>query len=605
MLMRRVYERTFSGKGRSLAVQAVIAAAVPFFLAIVIALFVYQLMRDHAELSRQIERTSVSSRVSHQMLVNALDAETGVRGFVISGDESFLEPYRQAVDEHIETLARGRQVWPPGSHERELMDRFGGLFEEYRKEIAEPVIELKRQVMAGGDRSSESRARLEAIFSHGHDKALVDAMRRIIGNLSGVVQAQVAAQAQLSELRQRNAQLVAIVAAPLAVLSGILLVAAVIARTRKGLLRLASAAEQVAEGDYTQRVELSDSRELAHVSHGFNRMAERLARRSQQSGLLDRLTRALQGCQNSEEAFEMAEGYISRMLSNTRGAVALYRASRDHLSTVFTWPGDSEPEPEECIFDPDDCLSLRSGYTYEFCKRNGDPGCRHLPLRGAEAGLCIPMMDRGEVLGVLSVKPLDDAGFDQQTQQLATVLAETLSLSVGNLRLREALRNQSIRDSLTGLYNRRFLDETLERELSRSRRTSNRLSLIVFDIDHFKRFNDNWGHDAGDTVLRALANAMKDQAREMDLVCRLGGEGFIVVLPRTELGDALTIAERMREIAADLPLRHQGQLLERVTLSLGVACFPDHAESVEMLVKAADQALYRAKKAGRNRVEHA
>jgi diguanylate cyclase (GGDEF)-like protein len=540
------------------------------------------------------------------MLVNVLDAQTGVRGFVITHDEAFLEPYRHAIDEHASILARGRQAWPEGTTERATLERFTTLFETYRKDIAEPVVALERRILSANGGDDAARERLESILGSGRDKALVDQMKRLVRDLIDRVRAQVADHTQMAQLRQRNAQLVAIVGAPLAVLLGMVLVGAVVGRIRRGLRTLATAAARVAEGDFSQRVELADSREMAHVSHGFNRMAGRLAERQRQGALLDRLTRALQGCQDSEEAFTVAEGYVSKMLSNTTGAVAVYRSSRDHLTPAFRWPAESgRVDADHAVFDPDDCLSLRSGYPYHFARAEGDPACRHFPLGGAEEGLCIPMMDRGEALGVLSLEPLEGTAVDEQTRQLATVLAETLSLSVGNLRLREALRSQSIRDPLTGLYNRRFLDETLDRELSRSRRTGHPLSLVVFDIDHFKRFNDNWGHDAGDAVLVTLANAMREQAREMDLVCRLGGEEFIVVLPRTSLDDALLVAERMREIAATMPIRHRGQLLEGVTISLGVAAYPGHADQSEALIREADQALYRAKRGGRDRVESA
>lgn len=578
---------------------------VPFVLALLIAMVVYQLMRDHAQLSRGIEQTTTSLALSERMLVNVLNAQTGMRGFVITGDEAFLAPYRQAVDEQAAILARGRQAWRDGSHERRELERFATLFGQYRENMVEPVIALKRRSLGSEGSDGETADELASLVASGRDKVLVDEMKVIASSLVDRVDKQVESTTELARLRQRNAQLVGIVGAPLAVGLGMLLVALVIRRIRSGLNRLAAAAERVGQGVLSERVHLQDSHEMAQLSDGFNRMAESLERQQRQAELLDRLTRALQGCQNPAEAFGVAEGYVSRMLSGTPGAVSLYRASRDHLMSAFSWPSGAGPEPREEYFDPGECQSLRTGYTYHFRVADGDPPCRHFPLHEAGEGLCIPLMDRGEVLGVLSLRASDERTIDSQTRQFAAVLAETLSLSVGNLHLQEALRKQSIRDPLTGLYNRRFLDETLERELSRSRRTGNPLALIVFDIDHFKNFNDSWGHDAGDAVLVTLANAMREQAREMDIVCRLGGEEFLVVLPRTSLADALSIAERMREIAAELSLRHRGQPIERITLSLGVAGYPEHGDRGEELIREADQALYRAKRAGRNRVESA
>lgn len=605
-LMRQAYERTFSGRGRTIAHQAVLAATVPLALALVIALVVYQLMRDHAELSSEIERTSTALTLSQQMLVNVLDAQTGMRGFVMTGDEAFLAPYRQAIDDQAATIAEGQQAWPAGSRERELLQRFSTLFVNYREQVAEPAIALKRRALAGGENGESAAEELQSAVAGGRDKARVDEMKRIARDLIEHTRSRVSSHIDQSRTRQRNAQIVSIAGAPLAVLLGMILVGALVRRVRRSLQRLSDAAERVAQGDFSHRVHMDDSREFAQLSHGFNRMAERLEERKRQSDLLDRLTRGLQGCQSSEESFAVAEGYVSRVLPGTAGALSLYRASRDQLTTVFAWPGTTATQPHERMFEPGECRALRSGYKYYARGAEGDPCCRHFPVADAQEGLCIPMMDRGEVIGVLSLTPQSDLdGLEEETRHLAGVLAETLSLNVGNLRLRESLRNQSIRDPLTGLYNRRFLDENLGREMSRSRRTGNALSIIVLDVDHFKQYNDSLGHDAGDAVLITLGRLLSEQARDMDLPCRLGGEEFLIVLPRASGEQAVLAAERLRQAVAAMKIDHHGEPLHGVTVSLGVASFPDDAATPDSLIKAADQALYRAKRQGRDRVEQA
>lgn len=603
--MRRVYRKTFAGQGRTLVAQAALAAAVPFVLAVLIALVVYQLMRDHAELSSEIERTSTALTLSQQMLVNVLDAQTGMRGFVITGDESFLAPYRQSIDDQASTIAAGQQAWAPGSRERELLERFATLFANYREQIAEPVIALKRRVLAAGENSGAAAEELQVIIASGRDKARVDEMKRIARELIEHTQGRVDSHIDQSRSRQRNAKLVSVAGAPLAVAFGMVLVGALVKRVRRGLQGLSEGAERVAQGDFSHRVRLEDSREFAQVSDGFNRMAERLEERKRQANLLDRLTRALQGCQELDESFAVAEGYAPRMLPGTAGALSFYRASRDQLTTVFAWPAETAAQSHDMEFEPGDCRSLRSGYTYHFRAADGDPACRHFPVSSAEEGLCIPMMDRGEVIGILSLTPLDCHDLDEESRHVASVLAEALALNVGNLRLRESLRDQSIRDPLTGLYNRRFLDENLDREISRSRRTGNSLSVIVLDIDHFKRFNDSLGHDAGDAVLVSLGRLLTEHARDMDLPCRLGGEEFLVVLPRASGEQAMLVAERLRQSVSAMVASYRGEPLQGVRASFGVASYPDDADGYENLIRAADQALYRAKRAGRNCIERA
>jgi len=168
--------------------------------------------------------------------------------------------------------------------------------------------------------------------------------------------------------------------------------------------------------------------------------------------------------------------------------------------------------------------------------------------------------------------------------------------------LREKLREQAMRDKLTGLYNRHYVEEWFGLELRRAQRHGRPLAAIMLDIDHFKRFNDSFGHEAGDLVLRELAGVLRRFARESDVACRYGGEEFLVLLPECPFDAALPRAERLREEIAKLELRYDDQPLGLVSVSLGVAAFPDHAKESEELLRRADEALYLAKQTGRNRV---
>jgi diguanylate cyclase (GGDEF)-like protein/PAS domain S-box-containing protein len=165
------------------------------------------------------------------------------------------------------------------------------------------------------------------------------------------------------------------------------------------------------------------------------------------------------------------------------------------------------------------------------------------------------------------------------------------------------LQEQAIRDPLTGLHNRRYLDETLPRELQRAERAGQPVGIIMLDIDHFKRFNDTYGHDAGDTVLRAVGAFLKEHTRGADIACRYGGEEFTLVLPGASLADTQQRAEELRAGIQTLAVQHGEQPLAQVTISLGVAVFPAHGTTAESLIRAADQALYQAKRNGRNRIE--
>ncbi len=159
-----------------------------------------------------------------------------------------------------------------------------------------------------------------------------------------------------------------------------------------------------------------------------------------------------------------------------------------------------------------------------------------------------------------------------------------------------------VRDPLTGLYNRRYMEETLEREIRRAERRYTSLGVIMLDVDHFKRFNDTFGHAAGDTLLQELSSFLMGHIRGEDIACRYGGEEIALILPDASLDGARGRADDLRERIKALAIAHNGQALGSVTVSMGVAVYPDHGHSGEELLRAADAALYEAKAQGRDRV---
>jgi diguanylate cyclase (GGDEF)-like protein len=225
--------------------------------------------------------------------------------------------------------------------------------------------------------------------------------------------------------------------------------------------------------------------------------------------------------------------------------------------------------------------------------------------------LCVPLAAQGETLGVLYVE--DTASLRLSSPQLvqfeqaalnrrANAVAERVSLALANLKLRELLRNQSIRDPLTGLYNRRYLEESLNRETHRANRTGRTVSLVMLDLDHFKHFNDTFGHQVGDILLKEVAGVIKGRVRAGDLACRYGGEEFSLIVAEVDTEGTHKCVESIRESIKHLSLHHRGQTLGTITVSAGIATYPAHAENSEDLIRAADDALYQAKKAGRDRI---
>jgi diguanylate cyclase (GGDEF)-like protein/PAS domain S-box-containing protein len=332
-----------------------------------------------------------------------------------------------------------------------------------------------------------------------------------------------------------------------------------------------------------------------------------LQQRSKEITILSDMGSRLQACQTVDEAYVEITVAAEQLFSSWSGALCVIRSSRTTVETVADWGGASH---RERVFPPDDCWALRRGQPQTFRQGQRSTTCTHIDPNEVTESLCVPLMAQGEALGILNLQRLraenaaDVApGFSgEEERRLAVVFAEQVGLALGNLKLRESLRNQSICDSLTGLFNRRYMEESLEREFSRAVRKKSSVGILMVDIDHFKRFNDTFGHQAGDALLRGLGDLLKRSTRGQDIACRFGGEEFALVLTEANLNGAMQRAEILRQQVKELSVEYGGQLLSSISVSIGVAIYPEHGSSMVDVLRAADQALYRAKREGRDRV---
>ena len=329
---------------------------------------------------------------------------------------------------------------------------------------------------------------------------------------------------------------------------------------------------------------------------------ERIQHEMQQMGSL---TDYLQSCREIEEIYKLVEQHLAPLLPGVSGALGVYNNSRNVIEVVASW-GDAAPNhlEEEKYFLPEDCWALRRGAIHGLGDRGHEPRCPHLDEHVGEA-ICFPMVAHGETIGVLSVTAPTAGHIDGRMQRLLRSVSEHVSMAIANMRLEKSLRMQSLRDPLTQLYNRRYMETSLEREIFRAKRKKDPVSIIMIDVDHFKRFNDSFGHEAGDYVLQEFSKMLLKFIRGEDIACRYGGEEFILILPGCALSIAMERAEKLRAAMAQNHMVHNGVSLGTVTLSIGVLCYPEHSEDLDELVKKADEALYRAKHGGRNRVEMA
>lgn len=323
-----------------------------------------------------------------------------------------------------------------------------------------------------------------------------------------------------------------------------------------------------------------------------------LEQRTREIGLLSEMGDLLQACRSAEEAHAVIARMAPQVFPNVAGSVSVISVANNLVETVAAWG----PPTGERVFGPDECWALRRGRAHLVEDLQLGLICKHMHRPLALPYVCVPMLAHGEALGLLNLNLPDEGRVSDALQRLGMTVAEHVALALANLRLHETLRAQSIRDPLTNLFNRRYMEESLEREMRRAVRGRHSVGIIMLDLDHFKRVNDEYGHEAGDTVLRELGSVLQRNIRGEDIACRYGGEEFTLILPEASLGDAAQRAEQLRVAIKALPIRYRKQTLGPITVSLGVAVFPDHGPTGEAVLRAADAALYQAKGRGRDRV---
>jgi diguanylate cyclase (GGDEF)-like protein len=514
-------------------------------------------LRSHRQLHAQQERLVELHRLSaeaQQLVLLAVESQALTRQWLIS----FRQEDRDAALRGADALRQqGGEL--AGRLEPALLDR--GL-PALGPALAH-VMRLRDQMQALAEQAGPEAARQAA--ARGDGAATTRQMRDVLAELLALT----AAETQRADAELRGAQL-----------NGLLLVGgsslAMLAMLLGTLLLLARrhrAAEQA--GAATDR-------------------------RGRQVATLFRMGELLQSSLSPEDVKRVVAHTARELLPEMDGAFYVFNNSRDRLDLMAAWgrPGAPAPRlPEH--FAPNDCWALKRGRPHG-CGTGGGLHCDHAGEDG-HCALCVPMQARGEVYGVLQfIPPTGQAAPSLARDDLAQALADGVSLALANLSLREKLRNQALKDELTGLYNRRFIEETAPRLLAHAERRGAGVSVLMLDLDHFKQVNDRHGHAVGDELLREVGAMLRTRLRQMDIACRYGGEELLVLLPDCAPVDALNRAEDLCTLVRRLHDLRDGRL-PPVSVSIGVAAWPDHGTRLNEVIEAADAALYAAKRAGRDR----
>ncbi len=339
---------------------------------------------------------------------------------------------------------------------------------------------------------------------------------------------------------------------------------------------------------------------LQNANKNLKAWVQELEQRKREMTLLSEMGDILRACLTTEEVYDVIVRISKEIFPIEGGALYVIGPLRNIVEAVAQW-GDAEQA--KLTFTPDECWALRRGRVHYVEDTHVGLLCNHLQSPPPKGYLCVPMMAQSEAIGILHLSQPADTQMPEAKQRLAIAMAEHVAMALSNLKLNETLRNQSIRDQLTGLFNRSFMEESLELELRRALRSQSSLSVIMLAIDDFQTINENYGLDIGDSLLRRTGILLHSNVRKGDVACRYSGHTYVVTMPNTIYEVGRQRAETVCDLARAIEIRYQAEQVSHITASVGLAVFPKHGQTVESLLHSAEAALNRARRSGGNCVE--
>lgn len=519
-----------------------------------------------------VERRSSIQLDVARIETDLVNAETGQRGYVLTGQPEYLEPYHAGIRYAGRRMEVLREL---AAYDPDLVQRLDALDAAVQSKFAE-----MRTVI----RLMESRGQLVAqqSIAAGQGKAIMDDVRQIVE----AIYRSVAADLQNNTNQVAHARTSVLLALTVFVLGTLTLIGMLYLTSRRELVRKAKDAAEISQ--YAQSLKGS--------------MSELRRERNEVQSLIE-AAGYMQSCDSIPELVRLLKPTLEQLFSGFAGHVYLHAASRNRLDGVVSFGGAAETAP----MAPTDCWALRRGQDHLYTLDNGAPACTHCGSHQAEV-LCVPLIAHGDTIGLLMLMRQDlksegNSGIDiEDARRLSHMVGTQLALTFANLKLQDSLRQQAITDPLTQAFNRRYLDAIGDKILAQANRFNQHLAVAMLDVDHFKQYNDLHGHIAGDHVLTSVAQFMQTHIREADWLFRYGGEEFLIILQGSSAQSAREKLDAMREAIAGLQFTNADIVLPGVTVSIGCAFYPEDETGLLELIHLADEALYRAKAAGRNRV---
>lgn len=518
----------------------------------------YQSFREFNKEKDWVDHTYMVIDNLKEVMSDLKDIQSSQRGYLITGHKDYLVPLSLALPDLQERFNALEQLVADNPTQADRLER------------VKAASQRRIDIANAGMKTFEDKGQAAAfeLVKTGAGKKEMDEVRAVVNEM-------IADESHLLDTRKRNVKVTAgttlNIAASGVALCGFIFVFVFLQIYRETLKRT--------------KTEESLQRAIAKMEHS-----------TYETTLIGKLSDYMQSCLTTEEASRVITNSLPQLLIGTSGTIGIFKNSRNIVEIMTRW-GEHADGPVD--FQPEQCWGLRRGRAHYYSVGGTEPCCAHFGEK-PNASLCLPMQAQGETLGLFTVIINDVKESNKERVAFARRVSEQISLAVANLNLQNKLREQSIRDPLTKLYNRRYLETTLDRELLRAQRNTQPLSVLVLDIDYFKKFNDSMGHDAGDSLLAQFADLLGHNVRKEDIVCRYGGEEFVIVLPMANLEMGLERANKICEATRKMKVKLGNQSIKSVSVSVGVAAFPDHAATGNDLITMADAALYKAKHNGRD-----
>jgi diguanylate cyclase (GGDEF)-like protein len=555
------------------------------------------------------ERAAVAQRYELDKATSRLGAEIyaltdRARQFFNTGDPTYRILYNREAAALDAIEGKLRHVRDAGATSDEV-----SLLKEALR-WADSLKDEQRAALAAHDRGDQAQGR-QILFGAEYERELdrAEAMvERFQDRLDQRTAAEVAAATQVSRLWRTSSEIV------LGVTGALFLWVLYFVFKRRVLhpvVRLSDVVSRLAAQDYAVEPpaygevdEIGDMTQALRVfrENGLERQrleAERNADNAVRD-LLARMTQRMQSCDTLADLREVIGRFLPQIAPDMAGKLYLLDQGRQAVVESCHW---LDPMESPAGFSPMGCWALRRGLPHRPTGEVVDVPCAHLPQSqdGVPDTLCLPLLAQNQTLGLLYFEARTGSVTAATPSLYLGMVAENVALALANLQLREALREMAMADPLTGLANRRHLADVLTLRLADAQRLGQPVSCVMVDIDHFKGFNDSFGHEAGDTVLREVGAVLKSVVRDDEQVFRFGGEEFLLLLPGFDAAEAASRAEIVRARIGAMRVTHAGERLDVVTASIGVATTPEHCEP-DRLVQTADAALYRAKAGGRDQI---